>query len=226
MEDDEILAALEQERLRLCAFLDRLDPTDWSVPSLCAGWTVADVVAHLTIPTHTTWSQVITGAIRARGRFHRMTLRQARDRAAAFPSADLVQQLRDTAGSPRRMPGSGPMDPLVDVLVHGQDIARPLRRPLAAPAPIAAAALAYVADNSFFGGPKHLAGLHVVATDAEWRSGTGPREVRGTAEALLLAATGRPAAVADLRGEGVDLLAARLAGTAGAPRAEGPGGSR
>lgn len=210
MDQPTILAAVEAERLRLCTFLATLDPTDWATPSLCAGWTVRDVVAHLTTPTRTTMLEVITGAVRALGSFHRMADRQARTRAAAFPPADLIAQLRETAGSTRRMPGSAPMDPLVDILVHGQDIARPLGRPLSMPVDLALAALDHVKANGFSGAPKRIIDLRLVASDADWAHGAAGDEVHGPAADLLLAVLGRPVALRHLSGTGVDLLSSRL----------------
>lgn len=209
MNQDEALAAVQEERLRLCDFLDTLDDTDWAVPSLCAGWTVRDVVAHLTIPTRATWLGVTVGAIKARGSFDRMATNQAKARASRFSPQVLVGQLRESAHSTRRMPGSGPMDPLVDLLVHGQDIARPLKKAHPIPAPLVAAALDAVADNPFFGGRKRFAGLRVVATDTEWAAGIGS-EVRGPAAELLLAATGRGAGLEHLAGPGVTELRDRI----------------
>ena len=211
MEQQEILAAVEAERLKLCTFLDGLEPADWSAPSECAGWTVREVVAHLTIPTRATVAGVIAGAIRARGDFHRMADRQARARAAAFQPPELIAQLRETAGSPRRMPGSAPMDPLADVLVHGQDIARPLGRSLTMPPHLAVAALGHVVGSGFTGAPRRIAHLRLVATDETWAHGPGPDEVRGPAADLLLVAYGRPSGLARLSGPGAGLLAPRLA---------------
>ena len=149
MDETEIASAVQRERLRLCDVLDVLRPEEWAALSLCAGWTVREVVAHLTVPTRATWPQVLVGAMRARGSFDRMATAWARQRTTRFTSAELVGQLRETAGSTHRMPGSGPMDPLVDVLVHGQDIARPLDRPLPMPVALAAEVLEYVAGNAF-----------------------------------------------------------------------------
>lgn len=195
VDQDTILATLKSERLRLCDMLDELKPAEWEVASLCEGWTAKDVVAHLTIPTRATTLGVVVGAIRALGNFHAMAARQARERAAAFTPKELIAQLRETAGSPRRMPGSGPMDPLVDVVVHGQDIVRPLGRELQIPAPLAVAALGYVAGSSFTGAPKRLVGKHLVATDVAWTHGQGPHEVRGPVAELLMFVLGRPADV-------------------------------
>ena len=48
------------------------------------------------------------------------------------------------------------------------------------------------------------------ATDVEWTHGDGP-EVRGTGEAILLAATGRPVVLPELEGDGVERLRERVA---------------
>lgn len=209
MRQDEALAAAQEERLRLCGFLEDLDDADWATPSLCAGWTVRDVVAHLTIPTRATWLGVTIGAIKARGNFDRMAMSQAKSRASRFASTELLGQLRASAYSTRRMPGSDPMDPLIDLLVHGQDIARPLEKVLPTPVSLAVASLHVVADSTFFGGRKRFAGLRVVATDADWTSGSGP-EVHGPAAELLLAATGRVPGLDLLAGSGVTDLRDRF----------------
>ena len=52
-------------------------------------------------------------------------------------------------------------------------------------------------------------GLRLVATDLSWSKGDGP-EVAGTGEALLMAIAGRAAAIRDLTGPGVAILAERL----------------
>ncbi len=215
MDEMQIRAAVESERLGLADLLDDLEEAEWAVRSLCPDWTVREVLAHLTIPTRTSQLGMVVGMLRARGDFHRMTSRGARARAAAFTPAQLIQQLRETAGSARRMPGSGPMSPLIDVLVHGQDIARPLGRHRTMPAEPATAALAFVADVAFFGGPERLAGLTLVATDTGHTLGEGPEEVRGTTDDLLLVATGRPAGLAGLSGAGVARLSGRLSAPVG-----------
>ena len=209
MDRNEIATAVKAERHHLCDFLDDLDDADWSTQSLCAAWTVREVVAHLTITTRATVPFVVKAAIKARGSFDRMTADVARDRAARFTAAALVQQLRESAESSRRLTGSGPMDPLMDLLVHGQDLARPLNRHHPVRADVAAPVLTYVAANRLLGGPKRLAGLELVATDARWSSGEGP-QVRGSAADLLLVASGRAAGLARLTGPGVDRLAGRL----------------
>jgi uncharacterized protein (TIGR03083 family) len=209
MDHDEIVAAVRAERLSLCDFLDGLNDAEWTAQSQCSAWTVRDVVAHLTVTTRATVPFIIKATLRARGSFDRMAAQVACERAAAFTPTQLIQQLRESAESSRRMLGSGPMDPLMDLLVHGQDIARPLQRRHTVRTEVAVPALAYVAANRFLGGPTRVTGIELIATDATWSSGQGP-QVRGTAEDLLLVAAGRPAGLANLTGPGVHRLAERL----------------
>ncbi|MFG6192134.1 maleylpyruvate isomerase family mycothiol-dependent enzyme [Nonomuraea sp. JJY05] len=199
MRHDDILAWTKAERLGLAAFLEDLDDHEWDAASLCDGWTVRDVAAHLTLSTRTTLFVAIKGAIRARGDFNRMVADLARERAARFQPRELIAQLRETAGSARRAPGASPLDPLVDALVHGQDMARPLGRTREMPAEPAVAALDHVAASRFYGGRELLRTTRLIATDAGWSAGEGPREVRGPAADLLLLATGRRAARENLR---------------------------
>ncbi len=209
MGPEQIQAAVRAERLAVADLVEGLDDAGWSVRSLCPAWTVREVVAHLTVTTRATLPSVIGDAIRARGSFDRMTVDVARRRSAAFPRSELVRQLRESAESSRRMPLSGPMDPLMDVVVHAQDIARPLGRHHVTPPDVAVRVLQYLAGNRLMGGPPRVAGLQLVATDAEWSTGEGP-QVRGPVSDLLLTVAGRPAGLARLTGPGVDGLTGRL----------------
>ncbi|MGW0806601.1 maleylpyruvate isomerase N-terminal domain-containing protein [Nonomuraea sp. NPDC002799] len=50
MNDDDIYTATTAERLRLADFLDKLDDGDWTKASLCPGWSVHEVLQHLSGP--------------------------------------------------------------------------------------------------------------------------------------------------------------------------------
>jgi uncharacterized protein (TIGR03083 family) len=206
---EEIRRAVEAERLDLADLLDRLAPADWEVGSLCAGWTVRDVVAHLTLATRLSRRAALLGVLRARGDVNRMIGEAARRRAAEFGTAELVAQLRATAGSARRPLGTQPPDPLVDLLVHGQDIARPLDRVQPMPGEHVLPALEHVWRSSFYGARRRFADLRLVATDVEWSAGDGA-EVRGPGGELLLVLTGRGAGLDGLDGPGVAQAAAQL----------------
>ncbi len=112
----------------------------------------------------------------------------------------------------------GPADTwLGETIVHGEDI----RRPLGISREYPTAAVVRVADfykgsNLIVGAKKRIAGLRLRATDADWATGEGP-EVSGPVLALVLAMTGRTAALDDLSGDGVTELRSRM--TSGGPGA-------
>ncbi|WP_136517856.1 maleylpyruvate isomerase family mycothiol-dependent enzyme [Cellulomonas telluris] len=207
--EQDVRAAVRDARLRLADTLAALPPEAWSTPSLAAGWTVRDVAAHLTTTTRETWADVLREAVRARFSFDRMTHDVAVRRARAFTPGQLVAQLRESAASDRRMPMSGPMDPLMDLVVHALDVGRPLGLPDATPPDVAVAVASYLAGNRLMGGPRRRAGLRLEAADVDWSVGDGP-VVRGPVHDLLLVLTGRPAGFAALTGDGVATLRGRV----------------
>jgi uncharacterized protein (TIGR03083 family) len=210
VERADITPAVEAERLRLADVLDDLTPEEWPVPSLCGGWSVKVVVAHMTLVTRLSRLTAVRALVAARGDIDGMIDRVSRARAAQYSPVELVAQLRESAGSARRPPGAKPIDPLVDVLVHGQDINRPLHRTYPMTTEYVVPALEFVVSTKFYGAPKRLAGLRLVATDVDRSFTDGDREVRGPVGELLLVATGRSAGLAALSGDGVDELASRL----------------
>ena len=66
----------------------------------------------------------------------------------------------------------------------------------------------YAGSNVLIGGKRRVAGLTLQATDTDWSHGSGPL-VSGPARALMLATTGRKAALDELSGPGVETLRAR-----------------
>ncbi|MFG1792350.1 maleylpyruvate isomerase family mycothiol-dependent enzyme [Nocardia sp. NPDC049149] len=205
---DQILAWVRAERLTLADFLDDLDEHEWQVDSLCDGWTVHQVLGHIT--SQDTVRSTVIGLIRAKGNWDRMNAQAARDHAARFAPAELIAQLRAAAGSTHLAPLSSPLDPLVDIMIHGQDIARPLGRTRPMPTEQAIAALEHLIRSPFYGARKRLKGLRLTATDAAWMHGDGPDEIRGPLSELFLVATGRSVGLAGLTGPGVARVAAAM----------------
>ncbi|SEQ34438.1 TIGR03083 family protein [Lentzea xinjiangensis] len=151
-----IMKWLEAERLGVADLLEDLTDDEWRRETLCAGWTAQEMAAHLTTSTRTGWWDAVRGAVTSGFSFDRMGDRQARRIAARFTRSELIAQIRETAGSPKRAPGAAPIDPLVDFLVHGQDIARPLGRVRQMPLEPAEAALRHVMKSSFYGAAKRF----------------------------------------------------------------------
>jgi len=201
--------AVSAERRHLADLVADLTDAQWATPSLCAAWTVRDVVAHLGVTTRITVPAVLRAAVRARGSFDRMELDLTARRAAAHTTAELVAQLRASADSTRRFPGSGPMDPLMDLVVHAQDVARPLGRTYTSPARVVTASLSHVVGSRFMGAPRRLKGLRLVSTDSSWTHGSGI-PVHGPQLDLLLTAAGRADGLRALTGPGVQVLHERL----------------
>ncbi|GGM99227.1 hypothetical protein GCM10011609_41900 [Lentzea pudingi] len=151
-----IMKWLEAERLGVADLLEDLTDDEWQRDTLCAGWTMQTMAAHLTTSTRTGWRDVLTGVVKARFDWERMEDEKARAIAARFTRSELIAQIRETAASPKRAPMAAPIDPLVDFLVHGQDIARPLGRVREMPLEPAEAALEHVMKSPFWGARKRF----------------------------------------------------------------------
>ena len=128
MDRDQVWQVIDAQRMNLAALLEQLPAGDWRQPSLCAGWTVRDVAAHLTL------QQVGPGGaiammVRWRGSLERTIHDVACRRAAALPTGQIIAEIRGMAGSRRHTIGVTYLETLTDILVHGQDIAIPLGRP-------------------------------------------------------------------------------------------------
>ena len=117
-----VRAAIAAERTELADVLDGLSPEQWDEPSLCAGWRVREVVAHITMAFRYSLPQVMIGMLRARGSFHRMADRAARRDAEELTSDQLAECLRSNVNHPWKPPGGGYVGALSHDLIHGLDI--------------------------------------------------------------------------------------------------------
>jgi uncharacterized protein (TIGR03083 family) len=214
MDTEQSWRVIAEERRTLADLLDGLSDEEWAAPSLCAGWRIRDVAAHVAaVPQPPSVGSLLVAGVRARGNFHRLNTDVSVRYADARTARQLVAELREHADS-RRMPAvTNHRNILFDILVHGQDIALPLGRPRAMPLAAARAGVVRVWTMGWpFWAKRHLRGLRLVATDIEWSAGTG-EEVSGPIQALLLLVTGRVGAAAPaLSGPGADRLGPRRGG--------------
>src|SRR5437763_671451 len=181
---------VEDEQQDFAALLRGLTTEQWTAPSLCQGWSVRDVVIHIANHSHTTTRNRI-GQL-ARARFS--TARQMdvyRDRSTA--------ELVDWLSSPAQL--GGPVNirtQLSELVIHQQDVRRPLRISRQIPADRLSVlldfALTRIGSASVAFSRRRTKGLRLVATDIGWSAGTGP-EVCGPGEAIFMAANGRADAV-------------------------------
>jgi uncharacterized protein (TIGR03083 family) len=199
----------DSERARFGQILADVDPADLSRPSLCDGWTVQDVAAHLTL-SQIGFTQATVDMIKARGSFNRMINESARRKSAASTQGQLVAEIGRLPGSRRHPPGTVVLDPMVDILVHTQDAFAPIGYDVAMPVEPATVGATHVWNRGFpFNARKRLDGLRLVATDVDWSVGSGA-EVRGPISAHLLLLTGRTQmALRSLTGPGVQVLRGR-----------------
>ena len=207
---DRVFAATERERRAVADLLAGLDAAQLATPSLCAGWDVRTVAAHLAAALTGADGRFVLAVLRARGDLHRANDALARE-GARRPVGDLVASLQGSAGRRVSPPVVGPRGPLTDVLVHGGDMRVPLGLPHDPAADGVRAALQFVTGGRPVGFvPRgRLAGLRLVAEDLGTTSGEGA-EVRGRGIDLLMAVCGRRALLHALRGPGVPVLARRL----------------
>ena len=212
---DTVPEPVRRERLSLLDLLRTLTPAEWATPSLCAGWTVQDVAAHLAWAPALTLRQGLTELVRAGLRPDRLITGSAVRWSRRGPTAilDQLQQDADTDATPPAVP---PAAVEVDAVVHALDIRRPLGRPHAIDPTAFGVAADFCAgarwpSSTMLGGPAtaRVRGLRLVASDQDWSWGQG-QEVRGPGEVLLLVLTGRPVQTGELAGPGVDTLSARL----------------
>ena len=199
---------IHAERAALIDDLAEIDPGSWDSPSLCGNWTVHEVLGHMTATARMTPSKFLAEMARSGFRFHTMTATAAA-REASSPPAQSLAAFRGLLSATDHPPG--PIDAMVgEAVVHSEDIRRPLgiRREYPIETVLRAADF-YQRSNALIGAKNRIAGLTLRATDADWTTGTGP-EVRGPAMALVMAMTGRGAALADLSGDGVATLGSRM----------------
>lgn len=208
----ETWALVHAERAALIHDLEGLDDDEWERASLCAGWTVHDVVAHLVDSARATRLGFVVGMARARFDFDRQNAHGVQRERGPSPH-DTLDRLRQVAT--RRSTPPAPVDSrLVEEIVHGEDIRRVVGLTRDYPPEAVRRAIVLQARTSAsFGGAKDIvARVRLVATDTDLSLGSGP-EVTGPAVSLLLAICGRRVALADLDGPGVaDLSAATQAG--------------
>jgi uncharacterized protein (TIGR03083 family) len=190
MNDEAVRAADVAERTDLVTMLAGLRPGQWDEPTLCAGWRVREVVAHITMPFRMSAPGFLAGMVRARGDFNRMADRQARTDTARFSADQLLAALRDNVEHPWRPPGGGPIGALSHDVIHGLDISVGLGLPRRVPTERVALVLAGLrAKNvTYFG--TDLSGVRLTATDLDWSHGEG-EPLRGAAQDLLLVLSGR-----------------------------------
>lgn len=196
----DIKAEIAAERRELAAVLDGLSAAQWQAPTLCAGWRVRELAAHMSMGFRYSLPRTLAKLLRSGGHLHRMTDRCARRDAAAASTGELAGFLRDHATHPWTPPVGGPAAALGHDVVHGLDLTVPLGLGRQVPAARIRFLLEQVTPKTtrFFGAD--LAGVQLRADELDWSLGTGA-PLHGTAQDLLLVAYGRKLPPGRLQGE-------------------------
>ena len=202
------LARSEREDLR--ELLSGLTPEQWQVPSLCTGWSVHDVVAHMLSYEELGPRQLARRFVRGRLRIDRVNDVGLEEYARRSP-AELLQLLDDHLTPTGLTAGMGGAIALTDGMIHQQDIRRPLGLLRTIPAERIVPALRTALFAPTLLGVLRVRDVRLVATDVDWTFGRGP-EVRGPAEAILMTVAGRRGVVGELSGPGRPRVAQRVDG--------------
>ncbi|WP_031013510.1 maleylpyruvate isomerase family mycothiol-dependent enzyme [Streptomyces sp. NRRL F-5727] len=196
----ELRAWIAAERHELADLLDGLRDDQWDGPSLCAGWRVREVAAHMSMGFRLSLPATMGELARARGNLHRMTDRVARRDAAVHSTAELSAFLREGAHHPWTPPVGGFTAALGHDVVHGLDITVALGLDRRVPEDRLRVLLDGIRPSSlrFFGAD--ISEVLLCAEDLDWSYGSGS-PVYGAAQDLLLLTFGRRLPSGRLRGE-------------------------
>jgi uncharacterized protein (TIGR03083 family) len=181
----DLMPTISGERRAFSDVLEGLAEADWNAPSLCEGWRVREVVAHMTMPFRYPAPRFLGEMVRSRGNFARMADRVAR-RDARAPIGTLLDGWRTNENHPWKPPGGGLKGALTHDVVHGLDITIPL----GIEHPVSEQALRVVLDHATTPlSLKHsgldVTGIRFEADDLDWAFGDG-KPLRGRARYLLM----------------------------------------
>jgi uncharacterized protein (TIGR03083 family) len=195
------------ERGALADDLADLSPVEWNARSICDGWTVEDVLAHLTSAATLTPPTFLLDFAASGFNFPRFADKGIARQKGGTP-AETLAKFRSKQHSTKSPPGPK-LTWLGETIVHADDIRRPLGIHHAYPTEAVQQVLDfYKNSNTLIGTKNRIAGLTLKATDTDWTHGSGPT-VEGPILSLLVASTGRSAALSDLDGDGVATLRER-----------------
>ena len=208
MASSDVWSMIAGERSTLAGDLGSLTDAQWTTASLCDGWAVRDVLGHMTATAEMRPGKFFTSLIGNGFSFTKMQDKAIEVQNEGTP-ADTLARFTAIVDSTTHPPG--PVDSwLGETVVHAEDIRRPLGiTHTYSPEALARTLDFYRKSNLIVGGKKRAARLTMRATDTDWSAGSGP-EVAGPAISLLMAVTGRQAALADLSGDGVATLRERM----------------
>ncbi len=192
------------ERAALAGDLAELTDERWATPSLCAGLTVRQVLAHLTAGASLNGVRWLAGVIRCRFDFDEQVAMRLAEQLGAS-AAETHDRFRRVVTSTTKPP-LPIMAMLGETIVHAEDIRRPLGIRHTYPIETLTRVAAYYQGSDLvLPAKRRIVGLRLVADDGPFATGSGPL-VSGATLALVMAMTGRSVYCDDLAGDGVATL--------------------
>lgn len=200
---------IHDERAALIEDLQTLDETQWAQQSLCGRWNTEEVVAHLTAAASTGRLRWLRSVLWARFDFDLHNQRRLVEHRGTNPS-DTLERFRRVGTSTTAASGHTPAW-LGEIIVHAQDIRRPLQIARTPPIDAVKEVANFYASRDFtVPSRSNIETLRLEATDSTFTAGEGAL-VTGATLALTMAMAGREPFCDDLEGEGVPLLRSRCA---------------
>lgn len=198
---------IHEEREALLADLEGLSDAQWQTASLCDGWTVQQVLAHLVSSATTTKAAAAKALLTHKGDVQAMIHEGMTQHAAGTP-AETLAEFRDALHE--RTTIVTPHASLGETIVHGEDIRKPLGIEREYPAETLRELADYYKDtNVGAGAKKRIEGVQLMATDQVWKTGEG-QVVSGPMLALIMTMTGRTAYLDQLSGDGLAVYSGRF----------------
>jgi uncharacterized protein (TIGR03083 family) len=198
--DADLQPAVAAEFLALADLLDTASDAQWDTPSLCEGWRVREVIAHMTMAARYSEEEFMAELRRCDFDFTRLS-NQIASRDAGLPTGELVASLRADVMHQWTPPGGGWHGALNHVVIHGLDVTVPLGVPRRSPDETIRVILDDLTEGGVHGHfGTGIEGRSLRATDLDWSYGSGPA-LRGPAEYLALALCGRTVPDGRLEGE-------------------------
>ncbi|MET8468197.1 maleylpyruvate isomerase family mycothiol-dependent enzyme [Streptomyces sp. NPDC006422] len=201
---DSLWSLVHAERAALAAELDGLPEARWETPSLCAGLSVWEVLAHLTAGASLDAVRWLAGVVRCRFDFDKQVAMRLAEQMGA-DGAETLERFRRVVYSTTKPP-LPVVAMLGEAVVHGEDMRRVLGIERTYPVEVVTRVAEYYAGTDQVVVAKgRIGGLRLVADDGPFATGAGAL-VTGSTVALVMAMTGRAGHCDDLEGDGVKVL--------------------
>ncbi len=182
---------------------ESLDDSQQATTSLSSAWDARGVLCHLTSFTEATAFGFMKHLAKGKFNFDQVSQNMVNEMSDRS-SEDVVAALRKNAAKGAPMPGFPEAMTTSDVVIHTQDVRRPLGLAESTSPELVQATLNFLTtakQAKQMVDLKPMTNVRLEATDSDWAFGTGA-VINGTSEALMMALANRPV-LDELSGEGL-----------------------